>query len=128
MARLYYHKPKFAVLDECTSAVSPQMEQLMYSYAQSLGISILSVAHRSSLWHFHNYFLKFDGKGGYHFGKLDAEKRLAWENELIEVNKTLRDVPVLQAKLEDLKIAQESQQFKRTQSQLNVTQRSIRVN
>lgn len=127
MARLYYHKPKFAVLDECTSAVSPQMEQLMYSYAQSLSISILSVAHRSSLWHFHNYFLKFDGKGGYYFGKLDAEKRLAWENELIEVNKSLRDVPVLQARLEDLKIAQESQQIKRTKSHPKIMQRGIKA-
>ncbi|ODV71074.1 ATP-binding cassette long-chain fatty acid transporter PXA2 CYBJADRAFT_180446 [Cyberlindnera jadinii NRRL Y-1542] len=120
MARLYYHKPKFAVLDECTSAVSPQMEQLMYSHAQSLGISLLSVAHRSSLWHFHNYILKFRGDGTYAFTRLDAEKRLQWETELMSLNKTLRDVPILEAKLKDLRIAQESQEFKRTQSQMSM--------
>lgn len=81
MARLYYHEPKFAVLDECTSAVSPDMEQFMYEHAQSLGITLLSVAHRPALWHFHKYLLKFDGKGGYYFGKLDAERRLKLEKE-----------------------------------------------
>jgi len=120
MSRLYYHKPKFAVLDECTSAVSPQMEQLMYSHAQSLGISVLSVAHRSSLWHFHNHILKFKGDGTYSFTELDAKTRLEWENELIELNKFLRDVPSLESRLKDLRIAQESQEFKRTQSQMNM--------
>ncbi|KAH3679880.1 hypothetical protein WICMUC_000623 [Wickerhamomyces mucosus] len=118
MSRLYYHKPKFAVLDECTSAVSPQMEQLMYFHTQSLGISVLSVAHRSSLWHFHNYILKFKGDGTYTFNKLDAKKRLGWENELIDINKVLREVPLLEAKLKDLRIAQESQEIRRTQSEL----------
>ncbi|ONH66344.1 Peroxisomal long-chain fatty acid import protein 1 [Cyberlindnera fabianii] len=127
MARMYYHKPKFAVLDECTSAVSPQMEQLMYSHAQSLGISLLSVAHRSSLWHFHNYILKFRGDGTYAFQRLDADKRLKWESELMELNKSLRDAPLLEAKLKDLKIAQESQEFRRTQSQMSMVNLNTRA-
>ncbi|KAI3404059.2 PXA2 [Candida oxycetoniae] len=103
MARLYYHEPKFAVLDECTSAVNPDMEQFMYQYAQKLGITLLSVAHRPALWHFHKYLLKFDGKGGYFFGKLDAEKRLKLEQERIELEKLLRDMPVLKERLAELK-------------------------
>lgn len=120
MTRLYYHRPKFAVLDECTSAVSPQMEQKMYENAQKLGISLLSVAHRSSLWHFHNYLLKFRGDGSYFFKKFDYKERLNWENELIEINKQLRDVPILEAKLKELKIAQESQEIRRSRSQLAI--------
>ncbi|KAI5951210.1 PXA2 [Candida jiufengensis] len=103
MARLYYHEPKFAVLDECTSAVSPDMEQFMYEYAQNLGITLISVCHRPALWHFHKYLLKFDGKGGYYFGKLDAEKRLNLENERIELEKKLRDIPILKERLNELK-------------------------
>jgi ATP-binding cassette subfamily D (ALD) long-chain fatty acid import protein len=39
MARLFYHQPKFAILDECTSAVSMDIEKIMYSHAIELGIS-----------------------------------------------------------------------------------------
>lgn len=112
MARLYYHKPKFAVLDECTSAVAPEMEQLMYKHAQQLGITVLSVAHRSALWHFHNYILKFDGKGKYVFSKLDAEKRLKFEKERLILEKNLRDVPIITERLSELKRVSNAQHRK----------------
>lgn len=121
MARLYYHKPKFAVLDECTSAVSPTMEQFMYQYAQQLGISLLSVAHRPALWHFHNYLLKFDGKGGYFFGELDAHKRLKIEEERLQLEKSLRDVSNLRDRLQELKRVSNAQHIRYEKSQNSLT-------
>lgn len=121
MARLYYHRPKFAVLDECTSAVSPAMEQFMYKHAQELGISLLSVAHRPALWHFHNYLLKFDGKGGYFFGELDATRRLKFEEERLILEKNLRDVPFLRERLQELKKVSNAQHLRYNTSHKNLT-------
>ncbi|CCK70200.1 ATP-binding cassette long-chain fatty acid transporter PXA2 KNAG_0D04550 [Huiozyma naganishii CBS 8797] len=121
MARMYYHRPKFAVLDECTSAVSPDMEQKMYSTAQELGISLISVCHRTSLWHFHDHLLRFDGKGGYQFGPFDPIERLNAEEKLIELNNLLdQQVPLWEKKLKDLSIARKSNIIKKSETELNL--------
>ena len=67
MARLLFHKPKFAIMDECTSTVSQAMESKFYAECRQLGISLFTISHRQSLFRFHDYFLKFDGEGGYEF-------------------------------------------------------------
>lgn len=46
MARLFYHKPLFAILDECTSQVTLEMETIMYDKAKELGITLFTVSHR----------------------------------------------------------------------------------
>lgn len=120
MARMYYHKPRFAVLDECTSAVSPEMEQKMYATAQKLNISLISVCHRTSLWHFHNFLLKFDGKGSYQFGKFDSQERLTNEEKLMELNAILdQQVPVWDKRLKDLTEARTSNIIRKSQTDLN---------
>ncbi|KAI6221677.1 ATP-binding cassette sub-family D member 3 [Aphelenchoides besseyi] len=70
MARLFYHRPQFAILDECTSAVSVDVEGAMYRRCRELNITLFTVSHRKSLWIHHEYFLQMDGRGRYDFGKI----------------------------------------------------------
>ncbi|CAK1604520.1 unnamed protein product [Parnassius mnemosyne] len=73
MARLFYHEPQFAILDECTSAVSVDVEGQMYQYCREMGISLFTVSHRKSLWKHHDHYLQMDGRGGYVFGEIDSD-------------------------------------------------------
>jgi ABC-type uncharacterized transport system fused permease/ATPase subunit len=71
-ARLFYHNPKFAILDEATSAINPDHEAELYKEVCSSGTTIVSIAHRLELRKFHANELKIkgDGKGGYEVSKL----------------------------------------------------------
>lgn len=79
MARLFYHKPKYAILDECTSSVTLEIEKVMYETAEKLGVTLMTVSHRRSLWKYHKKILQFDGQGNFIFTSLDWEKRLRLE-------------------------------------------------
>ncbi|XP_044156656.1 ATP-binding cassette sub-family D member 3 isoform X1 [Bufo gargarizans] len=73
MARLFYHKPQFAILDECTSAVSVDVEDYIYSHCKKVGITLFTVSHRKSLWKHHKYYLHMDGRGNYDFKPITDE-------------------------------------------------------
>jgi ABC-type uncharacterized transport system fused permease/ATPase subunit len=70
MARLFFHAPRFAILDECSSAVDVDVEQKLYEECYNRGITLLTIAHRRSVWQYHNWALAFDGNGGYMFSPL----------------------------------------------------------
>jgi len=64
MARLFYHRPRFAILDECTSAVSDEVEDRIYQSARALGITLFTVSHRQYLKKHHDFLLTIEGKDG----------------------------------------------------------------
>jgi ATP-binding cassette, subfamily D (ALD), peroxisomal long-chain fatty acid import protein len=105
MARLFYHKPKYAILDECTSSVTLEIEKKMYDTAKSLGTTLMTVSHRRSLWRYHSRILQFDGQGGYVFTKLDAERRMKLEDEKEEIDVQLRAVPEIERRIAELTAA-----------------------
>ena len=53
MARMLYRKPTFAVLDECTSAVSVDAEEALYRSAARLGVTCLTVSQAMTQPEFH---------------------------------------------------------------------------
>lgn len=73
VARLLYHRPRFAVLDECTAAVSADGEVVLYNAMSSAGITLLSVAHRKAVMSFHQAAVVLDGTGNWEFKVLAEE-------------------------------------------------------
>lgn len=50
MARLFYHKPQFAILDECTSAVSVDVEDFIYSHCRKVVRCLLIHNECNNVW------------------------------------------------------------------------------
>eukprot|EP01124_Arcella_intermedia_P005138 TRINITY_DN13010_c0_g1_i1.p1 TRINITY_DN13010_c0_g1~~TRINITY_DN13010_c0_g1_i1.p1 ORF type:complete len:1235 (-),score=234.51 TRINITY_DN13010_c0_g1_i1:22-3726(-) len=67
LARLFYHQPKFAMMDESTSALDQVTEKNIFENIKADNISILAVGHSPNLTSYFNYLLKMDGKGGWQF-------------------------------------------------------------
>ena len=87
LARLYFHRPKFAVLDEATSAINADEEGTFYEHLSRMGITVFSIAHRLELQRFHQQRLHFlaDGTGRYELLTIPSQyktlsERQAWWN------------------------------------------------
>jgi ATP-binding cassette subfamily D (ALD) long-chain fatty acid import protein len=95
MARLFYHHPEFAVLDECTSAVSTDVEGLMYQYAKDMGITLITISHRPSLIKYHTRLLTLigDDAGNWTETKVGTdEERMGLDREIANLEQKLSEV------------------------------------
>lgn len=93
IGRVFYHRPSFVILDEATSAVSADVEAMMYQSAKDAGITLITISHRPTLVKYHAYELKLgtgeDGKGW-------MVDRIGSEQEQLSVERSIKD---LEAKL-----------------------------
>jgi len=69
-ARLFLHNPKYAVLDESTSALDVNNEQHLYQMLRDADITYLSVGHRPTLIPFHQLVVEILGQGKWRFSSL----------------------------------------------------------
>ena len=58
VARMFFHRPRFAVLDECTSAVSVDAEETLYRLAQEQGTTLVTVSQTMTLPEFRSAELR----------------------------------------------------------------------
>ncbi|OVA14380.1 ABC transporter-like [Macleaya cordata] len=92
MARLFYHKPKFAILDECTSAVTTDMEERFCAKVRAMGTSCITISHRPALVAFHDIVLSLDGEGGWrvHHKRDDSSEITDVESNMTKSSETER--------------------------------------
>ncbi|KAJ9502543.1 ATP-binding cassette long-chain fatty acid transporter pxa1 [Exophiala xenobiotica] len=96
-ARLFYHEPRYAFLDEGTSAVSSDVEGLLYERCKDRGITLLTLSTRASLRKYHKSNLILGlGDEGYDWELVkigtDAEK-FSLDKEINELREKLAMVP-----------------------------------
>lgn len=64
-ARLILKAPKYAILDEASSALDNANEEMLYGLLKDRGTTVISVGHRDSLVKHHSKVLQLDGLGGW---------------------------------------------------------------
>ena len=106
IARLLYHEPRYAFLDEGTSAVSSDVEGLLYEQAKARGITLITISTRASLKKYHTYHLAL-GLGTeseqWSFETIGTEKeKMGVEKELQELRKRLDQVDEWKQRREDI--------------------------
>ncbi|CAG8479371.1 3722_t:CDS:10, partial [Ambispora leptoticha] len=104
VCRLFYHHPKFAILDECTSAVSSDVEGLMYQHAKDVGITLITISHRPALTKYHNHLLRVTGEHGtWEFSTIGTpEERMSLEKEIVALEERLKDVEQMREQLAEI--------------------------
>lgn len=104
MARLLYHRPRFGILDECTSAVSTDVEGLMYAKAKELGITLITISHRPSLFKYHEVLLRLTGENGaWETDFIGAEtEQLSMEHEIEDLEKKMAEVEGWKARIGEI--------------------------
>jgi ATP-binding cassette subfamily D (ALD) long-chain fatty acid import protein len=106
MARLLYHEPKYAFIDEGTSAVSSDVEGLLYESAKKKEITLITISTRASLKKYHTFQLTL-GQGlqgdEWEFERIGTEKeKLGVEKELQELRKRLGHVEEWKRRREEI--------------------------
>jgi ATP-binding cassette subfamily D (ALD) long-chain fatty acid import protein len=106
IARLLYHEPRFAFIDEGTSAVSSDVEGLLYDRCKEKGITLITISTRASLKRYHTFNLTLGlGEDGteWEYERIGTEKeKMGVERELAELRERLAKVKEWEARKREI--------------------------
>ncbi|KAL2263495.1 hypothetical protein VTK26DRAFT_6490 [Humicola hyalothermophila] len=106
IARLLYHEPQYAFIDEGTSAVSSDVEGLLYETCKEKGITLITISTRASLKKYHTYNLVLGlGESGneWEFQRIGTDQeKMHVERELQELRERLAQVEQWKARHEEI--------------------------
>ena len=106
IARLLYHEPRYAFIDEGTSAVSSDVEGLLYERCKEKGITLITISTRASLKRYHTFNLNMGmGPNGdeWEFERIGTEKeKMGVERELQDLRERLTKVKEWEARKEEI--------------------------
>ncbi|OTB04422.1 hypothetical protein M426DRAFT_320785 [Hypoxylon sp. CI-4A] len=106
IARLLYHEPQYAVIDEGTSAVSSDVEGLLYETCKERGITLITISTRASLKKYHTFNLTLGmGENGdeWEFERIGTEReKMHVEKELQELRERLAQVEEWKQRREEI--------------------------
>lgn len=96
IARLLYHEPRYAFIDEGTSAVSSDVEGLLYERCKEKGITLITISTRASLKRYHTFNLTLGmGEDGteWEWERIGTvEEKMGVERELQQLRERLEKV------------------------------------
>ncbi|TEA14421.1 Peroxisomal long-chain fatty acid import protein 2 [Colletotrichum sidae] len=105
-ARVLYHEPQFAILDEGTSAVSQDVEGVLYETCKEKGITLITISTRASLKKYHTYNLILGmGERGdeWEFERIGTEReKMQVEKELQDLRERLEQVETWKARRQEI--------------------------
>ncbi|KAG9242489.1 ABC transporter transmembrane region 2-domain-containing protein, partial [Calycina marina] len=106
IARLLYHEPRYAFIDEGTSAVSSDVEGLLYENCKEKGITLITISTRASLKRYHTFNLTLglgeDGSGWEYERIGTEEEKMGVEIELADLRERISKVRELECRKADI--------------------------
>ncbi|KAK9437777.1 ATP-binding cassette sub-family D member 1 [Metarhizium brunneum] len=107
-ARLLYHEPQYAIIDEGTSAVSSDVEGLLYETCKEKGITLITISTRASLKRYHTFNLMLgmgDNGDEWEFERIGTEReKMQVEKEVQELRERLAEVDELKKRRDEIEL------------------------
>lgn len=75
VSRVFFHRPKYAILDEVNSTLDDSSEKVVFDNLVRLPeMGLITISHRRTLFKYHTEILTYDGMGGYSLRRADTSE------------------------------------------------------